>query len=241
MTGTTCTGFIGRKLKDRGRPTTTLSGTVFYHGSATMLIPRMVNNVAEIGSQWPYLPMIAGWYSPWLPILLKPWCLIISWSICKNVLNLWRLREGKVDRNKIHTESTTKIHSWNSQWIGFRTKTYRKPQDFAMKHGVLNCRTSFNGKITWFPFDFPIHSSLPDAAFRPGSREVHPVGPGSFQQSGNGLLISMCWIISTDIHWLWLQLSSYNDISLPIGVIFSTLVKGSLRVNLQRVREFATG
>ena len=46
------------------QPTTTLSGTVFYHGSATMLIPRMVNNVAEIGSQWPHLPMIAGRYSP---------------------------------------------------------------------------------------------------------------------------------------------------------------------------------
>ena len=100
---TTCNGFfIRRKLKDRGGPaTTSLSGTVFYHASATMLIPRMVNKVAQIGFQWPYLPMFAAWYSPWLPIILNPWCLIISWSMWKNVVNLWRAI--KMDGSKIHT------------------------------------------------------------------------------------------------------------------------------------------
>ena len=87
--------------------TTSLSGTVFYHASATMLIPRMVNKVAQIGFQWPYLPMIAAWYSPWLPIILNPWCLIISWSMWKNVVNLWRAI--KMDGSKIHTV----IHSPN--------------------------------------------------------------------------------------------------------------------------------
>ena len=91
----------------------------------TMLIPRMVNKVAQIGFQWPYLPILAAWYSPWLPIILNPWCLIISWSMWKNVGNLWRAIN--MDGSKTHTNpqpKSTQFRTLNGLVFGETTGNY---------------------------------------------------------------------------------------------------------------------